>query len=198
MKAIKNTEDARILLIDDSIIHDGRIRDCYDNYGFKFDGNAANDYAFDNYESGCLQAAYKAYEGKYGSEDKTSLNIQADGPETVIIENEDGERQPAMENFFAEWAKENVNYSEGRYITYWNGSNHISILLDYDGIDDNNRVWEELDEEETQKYIDIHNRAKKLPDIPWDYGYKVCDVGAYEVTYSQWEKDFQIAEIEEE
>lgn len=196
MKAIRNTEDGRILLIDDSIIHDGRIRDCYNNYGVQFDGCEASDYAFDNYESGCLEAAQKAYAEKHGSVDWASLDIQADDSEKVIIEDEDGERQPAMENFFAEWAKENVNYSEGRYITYWNGSNHISILLDYDGID-NNRLWEELDDEKTQKYIAIYNRAEELPDV-WERGYKVCHVDAYKVTYSQWEKDFQIAEIEEE
>lgn len=195
MKAIRNTEDARILLIDNSIIHDGRIRDCYNNYGVQFDGYEASDYAFDNYAAGCIEAAQKAYEEKHGSVDWSVLDIQADGPEKVIIENEDCERQTAIENFFAEWAKENVNYSEGRYITYWNGSNHISILLEYDGID-NNRLWEELDDEETQKYVDIYNRAEELPDV-WERGYKVCQIDAYKVTFSQWEKDFQIAEIKE-
>ena len=198
MKAIKNIEDARILLIDDSIIHYGRIRDCYNNYGIHFDGYEASDYAFDNDASGCLEAAQKAYDEKFGSVNWTSLDIQFDGPEKVTIDNEESEPQTAIENFLGEWAKENVNYSEGRYITYWNGSNHVSILLEYeyDGID-SNKIWEELDDDETQKYIDIYNRAEELPDV-WERGYKVCKVDDYKVTFSQWEKDFQIAEIEEE
>ena len=201
MEAIKDTENHIVYLVDDKQIQSGRIRDTYSNYGIQCYAYEAGDYAFDNGDCSCLTDAIAAYEKKYGVQPgiwhgsdigTDGFEIQADGPKKVIIENENGERQTEMETFFNAWAAENVNYTEGRFLTYWNGHNFVSIIFECPGID--NPVWEELSDEETNKYIDFYNRAQFPSE--WDHGFKECSINGYKITISQWENNFAIAQIE--
>lgn len=197
MKAIKDTENKIVYLISDKLIQNGLIHDTYSSYGIQCDASGAEDYSFENGDSSFLTDAIAAYENKFGTQALCywdDFDIQADGPEKVTIENEDGERQTEMEMFFNAWGAENANYTEGRFLTYWNGSNHVSIILECPGMD--NPMWEELSDEDAKKYIDIYESAQ-FPD-EWDHGFKECSIDGYKVTISQWEKDFSIAQIEEE
>lgn len=95
------------------------------------------------------------------------------------------------------WAAENVNYAKGRYITYWNYPDRRYIWLEYPGMD--NLVWKELSDEETNKYIDLYNRADWFFNKWSVFGIRECHLDGYKIARSRSGKlRFSIALFEEE
>lgn len=198
MKAIQKQKDNSVLLIHDDCIKTGRLRDTYDEYGEKLGGQLANDYTFDNKSCVCLSDAMRDYkfesETAYVYVDWNNVDIQVAGPETVIIKNKNGERQTEVETFFNNWAKNNVRYTECRYITYKFANNYNSILIEIKSNDPFFPIiYRELNNSDAQKYIDIYNRAE-FPN-EWRDHMKVCHVDDYQLVKVNDVFEFEYASI---
>lgn len=192
MKAVKTENDSSVLLIHDECIKNIRLRDAYTEYGERF--GAYRDYSFDNIYSSCLNAAIYDYKSQYGHIDRNIINIQVNGPDTVVVENINGERQTEIETFFHNWAKNNVRLVECKAITYDFCGQHYSKIIshfpyDYPHIS----VFEELDERGTRKYINIYNRAEFPTE--WTDKMKVCHVDNYLLVKMQDDIEVEYAKI---
>jgi hypothetical protein len=191
MKALRNLVDDSVLIINDSDITEGYMHDTYGNYGAPCSSYDAGDWCFE--QSDFQSEAKKYAESKIGEIDWYKFDVDVIGDKKVDIipeSDKSAELSKKIEDLMNEWAEENYRPAEATYITYWDGHNFQSIVLESEGY--SSETWELLEGEEEKKYLDIYNRANFGA---WDQGTREDTVDGYTVLQSCWEGSFEIATI---
>lgn len=87
------------------------------------------------------------------------------------------------------------NYELEAY-TFWNGSNHQTIVLESEFFDTPYSIID--DDKEITQFTDIIEKAETDDDYPWkdgSAGYKSCNISGYQVTQSFWQGNWSLYEI---
>lgn len=197
MKAIRKIEEDIILLVSDNSIEDGLLHDTYARYGQQVDSYEAGDWCFS--QPDFLKAAKAEAVEKLGEIDWNNFNIDVIGDKEVDVYSEDDENKDDVDlakrikSFMNSWAEDNYTAMEATYLTYWDGHNHQSIVFSSSA--DKSEYYEILDDEESEEYIDMYNRADWSE---WAYGHRFAHIDGYVIRQSQFESNFEIASIEKE
>jgi hypothetical protein len=202
MRAIKNVSEdpfknGLVLIVSDNDITTGYLHDIYGGYGQKFSSYDAGDWCFENGDF--LNEAKEYASEKLGKIDWNDYNIEVESGTEVFIEyivenDEKNDHSKEIQKIMNDWATENYSATEATYITYWDGHNFKSIILEAENYPDWHE-WELLEGEEEKKYIDLYNRANLSGE--YVHGIITDTVDGYDVKRSCWEGDFEIASIKE-
>ena len=202
MRAIKNvTEDpfknGLVLIVSDNDIIDGYLHDTYSEYGQKCSSYDAEDWCFENDDF--MREAKKVASEKLGAIEWDDYNVEVESGTEVFVESivendEKNDHSKEIQKIMNDWATENYSATEATYITYWDGHNFKSIILEAENYPDWHE-WELLEGEEEKKYIDLYNRANLSGE--YVHGIITDTVDGYDVKRSCWEGDFEIASIKE-
>lgn len=114
---------------------DGYLHDCYGSYGQQYDD--CGDYALGEcreFEEDLVDAVKEEFKLE-----EFAFNDWDDIENITEYETEDGDTdlsevtKALIIDFMKDWIRENEHYVEALYYTYWDGSNHKSIVFDCEG-----------------------------------------------------------------
>lgn len=135
MKVYKEIyENERIFIVNDEDIEMGYLHNTYDQYGQKIGHTYACDYSLHNDEgTWAFEEMRKEGVDKFGEAfseieiDTADLSVQnyADLEEIGIEASEE-----ELNEWIRKWEEENANYTEVSHITWWNGNNFQSHILE--------------------------------------------------------------------
>jgi hypothetical protein len=111
----------------------------------------------------------------------SAVKINSDG--TVEV---NGERNEVLTAFARKYNEDNAIYTEAKYVNYWDGRNHQTLLissssLDYDAFD--------ILTEEDEEYAPLMKALAKFDTYIPNGVYKTETIGNYEISNSLYASD---------
>lgn len=192
MLALRNKENNRVSLVHEFNFEECEYRYCYNEYGQTIGSYLAGDYNFANdyFE----KQAKKAAEEYFGKIDWDEIEFESNDDDSEVTLEGDDDRLEEIQKFINEWAADNINIVKVKACNYWDGHNYKSIIIDGEFGEEENSLYKVLDDEETQKYIDLYKRAEFGS---WSFGKRTANIDGYTVIQTQYTSDISIATIEE-
>lgn len=149
-------EDERIFIVRNSDIKfNASLHDAYNEYGQIQDAEGAGDYSLHNTESDwafcdMIKAGVKKFGERFSDIEINYNNLYVENYDELegIEANED-----EINAWISKWEEENANYTIADYITWWNGHNYQSHVIDAEEYGANlKRVDKKLAEEILSAY----------------------------------------------
>ncbi len=156
MKNLENTivvrnEEGEMFMTSKENFETQNLCECFGNYGHKNDCYDSGCYSLDNSACEMHNDLLRYIDKKMNTTYFTDLeSCSFDSIDEFISLFDDEKNIDAIKVLAEEWVKENTNHTEVEAWTYWNGSNHETLVLESDsGMND----VTELDDDEQEKII---------------------------------------------
>ena len=177
------TDEERIFIVrNEDIVRNGYLHDTYDQYGQELDEESAGDYSLKNWYSSAISDMRLELEKMFNEDESNEkerymfedleINIS-----DLTVEDYEGLDIPMSEedlnNWIKEWEKKNANYTTVDYITWWNGHNFQTHIID---AEEYGATLKRIDDKLAEEILSAYSEADDWED--YGTGCK-CRVGEH-------------------